>query len=141
MTTFKITIGEDGATVEPLPPLPADRWRPAVVGITDVIPDVPCEIDTAWRWNGFACPRFTREVAEVVAEASATKGDYIAWRWEGEAMVLVRPADPYEPEAGDEEETYAPDADGRYHLGANCWTWEYDPDQDPATLTEHQQPS
>jgi hypothetical protein len=114
------------APIEPVP------WAPGTVtlwmGLRDGrYPQYAAEIDQRQRWNGFACPRFTREVAEQVAIDSCNGGDYKAWRWDGDVLVLV----PDEEISGyTEEDRWAPDDTGKYHVGSWQWCWD-----EPPTVT------
>jgi hypothetical protein len=81
---------------------------------------------SSYRWNGWAVPRFTKEIAEkIVAEIQADADEYPdndVLSWEGDRIKIVSPVysaeDPaYEPEYVD------PDADGMYGVGAMSWTW------------------
>lgn len=104
------------------------RWRAATVTTTGERA-YPGEVDTQGRWNGWARPRFTREVAEqVVVESVVEYADwYSGWHWRGDVLVLLpgpEAADPANPaEVEDCTEEWGPDADGRYHVGAWAWTW------------------
>ena len=91
----------------------ATRWLPDHVTI-DGDPTFPAEIDTTTRWNGWACPRFTREVAERVMVMVTADGS--TWRWDGDVLVLTMLD-------ADEPERWEPDADGRYHVGSWSWVW------------------
>jgi hypothetical protein len=80
------------------------------------------EVDVIQRWNGWACPRFTRAVAEDIAKAVMEPADlssYRAWRWDGDDLVLT--ANEAIVDAG--EERWSPDGDGWYHLGSWAWCW------------------
>jgi hypothetical protein len=120
----------------------AGRWREGVVRIDGFGP-FPAEIDTQVRWNGWACPRFTREIAEQIAEAStkpppgnpSLPPDYSSWHWRADVLVMkVNPeVTDYGPVESDYFDEWAPDDDGKYHVGAYAWTWDdEEPGRDPS---------
>jgi hypothetical protein len=79
-------------------------------------------VDTGQRWNGWACPRFRRAVAEDIARSVVEPADLSsdrAWRWDGDELVLTRKENI--EDAG--EERWSPDEDGWYHLGSWAWCW------------------
>lgn len=105
-------------------------WRRGQVHIDDFLGPFDAEIDAETRWNGFACPRFTRGVAEEVAKQSTRPikyeghpdlpAEYQGWRWDGDVLVMQR-----NPEVCDDsdEESWGPDKDRMYHVGSWAWTW------------------
>jgi hypothetical protein len=82
----------------------------------------PAWVSPYWRWNGWAVPTFSREVAaRVVDWTNRLHADYpngaASASWDGEDILLV--------EAGWEEDgptRISPDEHGRYHIG-DGWTW------------------
>jgi hypothetical protein len=76
------------------------------------------------RWNGWACPRFRREVAEVVAawtnehRRRDPEGSELAY-WDGDDVVLVEAL----CNGGGVAERVEPDREGRYSIGGWRWTW------------------
>lgn len=107
------------------------QWRAGRVHIDDFLGPFDAEIDTTTRWNGWACPRFTREVAQKVAEQSvepiplesgegSLPSDYSSWRWDGDVLELVRNVEVH----GDSDpQRWEPDDHRRYHVGSWSWTW------------------
>lgn len=78
-------------------------------------------------WNGWACPYFTRQVAETVLKASEKNGYKYSYDEQNDAFVVTNIEDPedYEPEVfaavklsveGEEITTYG--------IGAYYWIWE-----------------
>lgn len=78
-------------------------------------------------WNGWACPYFTKEIAEAVLIASRKNGYNYAYDQEQDVFVVKAEHEPdnYESEVfegeklkfGDEEITV-------YGIGAYSWIWE-----------------
>jgi hypothetical protein len=73
------------------------------------------------RWNGWARPRFRREVAEALLTWLTDVHDPDqGWRdtghFDGDTLVLVEAEDQYQT-------TVSPDRDGRYPVGAGGWCW------------------
>lgn len=106
-----------GQTIVHLPE-PESYWHDGIVTIGRV--KYPAQINIQ-RWNGWAAPRFTREVAEQVAIDAARDGDYSDWGWEDDVLVIVSENNPH---IDDVRLVYAPDQDGLYHVGSWEWTWE-----------------
>ena len=78
-------------------------------------------------WNGWAVPRFRREVAEVVvsrlnAAHDADPEGYERAYWDGDTLVHVHPR--FIGEDGYLPERIESDPDGRYAVGAPGWTWQ-----------------
>lgn len=77
------------------------------------------------HWNGWAVPRFTREVAERIVrdqvEMVAEFPDSPTLTWDGDKIVFTTPAGVYE----DHEvvDILSPD-DGWYYIGAMDWCWQ-----------------
>jgi hypothetical protein len=90
-------------------------YVPAEVFLEDYLGPFVAEVLRDRRWNGWACPRFTREQAQQIAEASPDHG---AWSWEGDVLVCVDSSGVAEPER------WEPDADGKYAVGAFAWIWD-----------------
>jgi hypothetical protein len=80
------------------------------------------------RWNGWACPRFRREVAEVVAawtnelRRRDPDGSELAY-WDGDDLVLLDAL----CNGGCVAERVEPDREGRYGIGGWRWTWSVHP--------------
>lgn len=81
--------------------------------------------DPSRRWNGWARPRFSRDVAEHIATwVNADEGDRTAeFSWEGPVLVHVNFAEADE-DPDYEPRRYEPDAEGRYDVGAGSWIWD-----------------
>jgi hypothetical protein len=102
------------------------RWIPARVAIDTVLGPYDAQIAAGEHWNGWAVPRFAREVVERIGDDTHA----LAERLDSDTVVLVRlrgqraelVADPGAPE--EEIETVEPDTDGQYAIGARAWTWE-----------------
>lgn len=99
----------------------------------------------AQRWNGFASPLFTREVAGQIADALNAAAEtpqglteYRLYAWEGDALVeSIRITDTpsrweSDPQPGDETDRWEPDAEGLYGIGAFSWVWSEVEDTTPA---------
>lgn len=93
-------------------------------------PVYPGYVDTGVTWNGWACPFFTREVAERIAEA-ATAGDFtVAYNEERDAFVET--TEGFEDEATDYPAQWVLTAEGwlrLYPVGAWAWVWDADWDE------------
>lgn len=79
---------------------------------------------SATRWNGWANPAFTPEVAERVItdinamSAEVGEGPILSWHIEdGVALVHIS------EDEGESVEFVAPNADGRYPIGNAGWCW------------------
>jgi hypothetical protein len=84
--------------------------------------------DNGLRWNGWVCPTFRRDVAEHVTayfnQLNATgpgPEDQEYFLWVGDRIVHIHGA--YLDEPDYTPIIIAPDADGRYGIGAIAWTW------------------
>lgn len=101
-------------------------WRKTRVAIGER--EYDAEVMDEHNWNGFACPRFTREVAgrivdDITAESAKDweegDADLFFLNWEGDVLELtehLEPGDTY-------TEEFEPDADGMYHIGSHSWCW------------------
>ncbi|MBV9924480.1 MAG: hypothetical protein JOZ96_05510 [Acidobacteria bacterium] len=72
-------------------------------------------------WNGFACPLFTREQAERLAEAWRARGHEARYDAGADAFTFQMDS------GGEEYDTFpAVEADGQrlYPVGASCWIWD-----------------
>lgn len=82
--------------------------------------------DPQERWNGFLCPRLSRDAVETVLEALAADADNSdplppSHRWDGDVLTLT--------ETDGEDvftEVLRPDDDGLYPLGCRALAWEED---------------
>lgn len=91
----------------------------------------------AGRWNGWAVPLFTREVAErVVADQEKLRAgdpDVPRLEWDGDVIVLTDPQYPDEPTRVE------PTADGEYDMGLGwCWDVADDGFKDPSGASDEQ---
>jgi len=116
----------------------APVWRPAWVWIDGYSPAFAAQVHATERWNGWACPRFARIVAQQVASwvvAQPEAGYTGRWWWAdletqqpdvaGMLLVLDRDADHYA-----EPDLWEPDGDGMWPIGAWSWVWrELDADE------------
>lgn len=121
---LRVGIGGDGpydaVVALPTGPLPVGAMR-----ITD-IRGIP-------RWNGWiAEPTFDRTTVDRIAamldrdRAAGLESDRIVWRADGSTLTLDRPSEPDWP-----GEIIAPNAAGRYAIGAFSWCWyEWDAEED-----------
>lgn len=87
-------------------------WTPGYVDVDDRLGPFACELN-GQRWNGWACPRFTRETALQVAAAVER-----STRWDGDVLLTT-----YDESDEDEWERWEPDAEGFYHVGSWAWCW------------------
>lgn len=80
----------------------------------------PCFLDPAVDWNGWACPYFTREVAEQVLNDTITPPGEYAFSETGDFFLIVDVFDK-------EDEIYhgvATEHGTLYAIGAWAWCWE-----------------
>ena len=102
-----------------------DTYRPATVWADWLEKSYNGEILNETRWNGWVCPRFTREVAEqYVADHMALNvltDDDPRLVWEGDTIVIK-----HHPSSEWDDEIIEPDADGMYAIGAFSWCWSED---------------
>lgn len=81
-------------------------------------------IDPDVRWNGFACPMFTRDVAEEIvawANAGADEGES-ALEWEGDALIDVW-RDGANEDRAEVARTTLSDGTVLYGVGSFSWAW------------------
>lgn len=96
-----------------------DAIKPARFGMDDS-PAFPGWHDPTIRWNGWACPYFTKATTlEILAYISDPHSD-LRWHWDGDVLVeetLGAETERYEPMTipGVEEPVYS--------LGAFAWVW------------------
>lgn len=88
---------------------------------------VLAEYSPAERWNGFLCPRLDALAAvTVLSELTALQPTSTAWTFGVDGSLIVINLDYVA--SGDNvdncTDTYAPDRDGLYALGAWSWTWQ-----------------
>lgn len=101
-------------------------WTKAYVTIGD-LGVFPAEVATWTSWNGAACPRFTKQVAEQVVEAVTRANRRVHYEdaehlaWDGDAITCHVPT--AVGQAGSEPERIEPDQDGMYAIGWRAWTW------------------
>lgn len=99
------------------------RYVIAQVWLDEVHGPFVAEVLEDYRWNGWACPRFSREQAQAIAAAASDYGD---WSWDGEVLRCVLS----ELQVGTDDngerfrEAWAPDAQGKYAVGSMSWTWD-----------------
>ena len=100
-----------------------DRWTKAYVTVGE-LGVFPAEV-AALTWNRWACPRFTRQVAEQIVAAITAQNtqpghdDDVRLEWDGEVIVEDSPA--YADQEGYQPERIEPDKDGMYSIGACSW--------------------
>ncbi len=75
------------------------------------------------RWNGFACPLFTREVGDEIMRELASGEDVVDAYYSSarDAFVILRAHDT-------EPEIFEATEGGLYGIGAFCWAWTEVPD-------------
>jgi len=99
----------------------ARNLRPALVSLVDA-PAVECRLDPSDRWNGFACPYFTREQLPALFTMIDEGGDMKA-RLDADDVVRV-----VSPDSGeDEPEAFEPavvDGVQMWAVGAWGWVWQ-----------------
>lgn len=123
-------VSVDVSTPEPIvafhtdPPRtdPTDpEWTPALVAIDDLLGPYPTQVRVGRTWNGWAIPRFTREVAaRIAADTQRLASDSLSGPVE---MVYVVGDQVRITHHSDNEELVEPDQDGMYGVGAGAWTW------------------
>jgi hypothetical protein len=107
-------------------------WLDAKVAIDDDGP-WPAQI-SPYRWNGWAVPRFTREVMEQMVpyfngqhehyKAQGSPDACPAVMWDGDNVIMHEYAWPDEETGQPYTVTVIePDEEGRYHFG-DGWTWQ-----------------
>jgi hypothetical protein len=73
------------------------------------------------RWNGWAVPRFSRQVVDQIISGinadteDAGEGPYLYWTTSGSLVI--------DTNEGEEVEVLDPDPEGLYPLGAWAWCW------------------
>jgi hypothetical protein len=101
-------------------------WRKAYVTVGDLGP-FRAEVATFTRWNGWAAPRFTREVANEIVTAITEQTERLhnpdddQLVWDGDAIIHTHL--PYLDEEGYAPERVEPSDDGWYSIGSHEWTW------------------
>lgn len=86
----------------------------------------PAEV-AAFTWNGAACPRFTKPVAEQIMAAITARNSQPGYEdnqrleWDGDVIVETNPA--YADQQNYPPERIEPDEDGMYPIGFCSWTW------------------
>ncbi len=123
---------------------PGAAWVAAQVQIAGLMGPYVAQVADGYTWRGFAVPRFTRDVvAAIIADnhtlaAGCPPGTLEHIRRRGDLVEIVgAPGTPSE-----RVEVVAPDADGRYRIGAYRWYWETtDPTGYPATTPTARQPA
>ena len=94
---------------------------------------VRAEYDSDERWNGWLCPRMSREsVVHVLDELIAEMPDDppYSYAFEGDVLTLVDHQNPDEP-----PERIEPDHKGLYALGAGSWVWSAE--EEPVEVARH----
>lgn len=96
--------------------------RPVHVALDFATEPVACLLDPRERWNGFACPYFTREQIPALLDLINRGGDMQA-RLDDDDVVRV-----VSPDYGQDEPEEFPvvEVDGvqMWAVGAWCWTWQ-----------------
>ena len=88
-----------------------------------------CEVpEPPQYWNGWECPRFTKETAEHIAKRMVATPDVsiTSWRWDGDTLITVEEEPHHDGDI--DEDHWRPDPEGRYHLGSWSWTWQETPE-------------
>lgn len=114
--------GTDGARV----PADPDTWMPVVVRVAGSHGGpYPCQVMRHRRWNGWAIPRFTRDVT-VRLLADLTDGWNRHSQHPGYLRGGLRSSVGDAVLASDDEnfDFVAPDEHGMYAIGAGRWCWE-----------------
>ncbi len=129
-----------------------------LVSIDDFGP-FPAYVDRRERWNGWACPSFSREVVELIIEAQMryvqeNEGDEFRWD-DDNPEVLLQISGTYNSDGGylydfrnytdgrkwrrgelmcgtPGIERVAPDEDGLYPIGSHSWCWSIDDEYEGA---------
>ncbi|MGH3737568.1 MAG: hypothetical protein ACRDT6_18460 [Micromonosporaceae bacterium] len=115
---------------------PPVRWAPALVAIDDLLGPYPAQVRIGRTWNGWAIPRFSREVCERIAAdtqrlAGVMPGAVEVVRVAGNRVRITRDGDP-----GGWVEVVEPDLDGMYGVGAMAWTWSVVDESAAACVTD-----
>jgi hypothetical protein len=97
--------------------------RRAVVSINDS-PGVDCWLDPHDRWNGWACPFFTREQLPALFAMIETDGE-MKGRLDDDGVVRIVSADYGEDEPEDYEATVVDEVE-MWAVGAWAWVWQID---------------
>jgi hypothetical protein len=127
--------------------LPAASWAAGPICLDDMI-TVIGQYPNGYYWNGFLIPAIDPlacvETLEALNASYAEMGrpeDGLAWRWLEDGRLEVTDLSTATEADGPWVETYSPDADGLYGLGAYGWTWQEDlaPEDDP--YAEQQAPT
>ena len=99
-----------------------DAWESSVVeGFTSIDGGVmyPCMCDPDNRWNGWACPTFSREtIKRVIAEIASQEGSRLGHE-DGNLMIWFD---------GMDGEIIFKTKDGRYGMDGWCWDF-YTPEE------------
>lgn len=110
-------------------------WKPARVGFSGGIGPYDAQISTHRRWNGFPIPRFDRATTEqMIKDMEAQNARFTdpvqinILRWADDGVTLEEVSYPGTEDEG--IDTYSPDGDGMYHVGAYRWGWETFPEHD-----------
>ena len=94
---------------------------------------VRAEYNPDERWNGWLCPRMSRDSAVQVLDmliAEAPDDPPYSYEFEGDVLTLVDQQNPHEP-----PERIEPDHKGLYALGAGSWVWSAD--EEPKAVERH----
>lgn len=103
-----------------------EHLAPRLVCIDDWIERMPALVRTDTRWNGFACPYFSREVAQSIITDCNTDATVnpsgVRFAWDGDT--LVQTDQNYEDEADFTPERIDPVLiDGVMHWCIGGWSW------------------
>jgi hypothetical protein len=98
-------------------------------------PVFPALVDER-RWNGWARPRFRREVTDAILTwltdvHDPDRGRHDTGHFDGDTLVLLEAEDQYQT-------TVTPDHDGRYPVGAGGWCWELTVPHRTADIARHE---
>jgi hypothetical protein len=101
------------------------EWSKAYVTVGE-LGVFPAQVATGISWNGAACPRFSRPVAEQIVAAATDANtrpgheDDERLTWDKDVIVMTEPDT---DSVGCNPERIEPDGDGMYAIGAYGWTW------------------
>lgn len=113
------------------PNLKKPRKRTAFVSLDDLYA-VECRLDPSQRWNGFACPFFTREQLSALF-TMINEGGGMKARLDSDDIVRVISPD-YGEDEPEEFDATVVDGVQMWAVGAWCWAWDTDPEGMTSTV-------